>query len=121
MGENNHEKKSRNYDIVTAYDSKWLAEFGEEDTWDKDLKAACNGVGWETFMTIIEAASRGETPDWLILKGGKREEEAARVWNDALKEIESRKAAEQEKIRREQIREAALNKLSAEEKKILGL
>lgn len=97
---------------------KELVERTEDDEWKGTKK---QGVEWEDFLRIVEAVSKGETPDWLILKGDKDSKQAAKVWAEAIEENKRREAAEKARRRREEVRKAALEKLSDEEKKALGL
>lgn len=91
-----------------------------EETEDED-----EGPSYEELEdyieTILDALDRGETPEWLILKGDPEKKKAAEYWATVRKKIEVKRKIAAEDARREGIRKAALDKLSAEEKEILGI
>lgn len=96
-----------------------IAKMKEQDEY-KNM-GVYEGVHWEDFLSIVDAVTRKETPEWLILKGGDNNKRIADLWTKAIKENKKREQMERERIRMEEIKKTALSKLSAEEKKALGL
>lgn len=106
-------KKEEMYDIFNSIKS----DYDEKE----EVQKKESGPNWETFLRIVDAISKGETPEWLTLKDNKDDKSAAQIWIRAIKENERRARVEQERIRQEAIIQAALDKLTDEEKKALGL
>lgn len=108
---------------IDSYDNDYHINNAWKELLEEKLKSSDDGesVDFELFLKIIDAVSRGETPEWLTLRGNRNDKEAAETWIRAIKTLEKRKKAEEERLRREAVKKAALDKLTAEEKKVLGL
>lgn len=99
-------------------------DYEEEKAFDQDPyndPFTVRTIAESTLDSIIEAIDSGETPEWLILKGDPAKKEAADAWVAARKRIAARKKAEEKARVLEELRAAALSKLSKEERAALGI
>lgn len=121
------------------YNSEYNKKMATTDSWIHDLKAkkykSPNLEDPYTPVTpeltkvdlvkmtdmIIEAYDKGETPEWIALKGDDFAVKTANYWMQRRKKIEEKRIEHEKALRKEELRKQALDKLSDEEREALGI
>lgn len=97
-----------------SYETNWASTSSDRDV--KLMKRECDKLARIACKAMEELVSQGKA-DFLLL----RDTEVLDWWTKHQEDDRKHREAEEEKRRRAQIREAALSKLTDEEKKILRI